>query len=101
MLQKYGPEEHAAEIAELTKSNIECKSIPKSFLLMQIIPYAKKYNYVWLLDSDITFEAFEIDKYFSTLRGLPQSPLLLQPVIGTNDRPHTRWAVSCVDQKTL
>ena len=57
---------------------------------MQIIPYARKYNYVWLLDSDITFERFQIEEYFNTMRGLPQSPLLLQPVVGTNDRPHTK-----------
>ena len=24
------------------------------------------------------------------MRNLPQSPLLLQPVVGTNDRPHTK-----------
>lgn len=77
-------------IEHILKSKIECKSIPKSFLLLQIIPYAKKYNYVWLLDSDITFESFEIEKFFNTMKNLPQSPLLLQPVIGTNDRPHTR-----------
>ena len=68
----------------------ESIGVPKSFLLMQIIPYARKYNYVWLLDSDITFEQFQIDEYFNTMRNLPQSPLLLQPVVGTNDRPHTK-----------
>ena len=100
VLESFGPEEHVAEMKQLIKEKkIECKSIPKSFLLMQIIPYAKKYNYVWLLDSDITFEAFEIEKYFSTMRGLPQSPLLLQPVVGTNDRPHTRLNANYYDGK--
>ena len=66
---------------------------------MQIIPYAKKYNYVWLLDSDITFESFEIEKFFNTMKKLPQSPLLLQPVIGTNDRPHTRLNANYYEDK--
>jgi len=78
------------KVKEALGPQFKCKGIPKSFLLLQILPFARKYNYVWLLDSDITFEEFLIEKYFNTMRSLPQSPLLLQPVVGTNDRPHTR-----------
>ena len=82
-LKKFlGSEEEYDNIKKILGPNFRSKAVPKSFLLMQIIPYARKYNYVWMLDSDITFEEFEIDKYFETMRGLPQSPLLLQPVVG-------------------
>lgn len=99
ILKKFSTDEDYKTITESLGPKFVCKGIPKSFLLMQIIPYAKKYNYVWLLDSDITFEEFEIEKYFSTMRNLPQSPLLLQPVVGTNDRPHTRLNSKYYDNK--
>ena len=99
ILKKFMTAEDYKAIIKSLGPNFVCKGIPKSFLLMQIIPYAKKYNYVWLLDADITFEEFEIEKYFTTMRSLPQSPLLLQPVIGSNDRPHTRLNSKYYDNK--
>ena len=90
VLRKFLPADDFAKVKQTLGPHFVSKAIPKTFLLLQVIPYARKYNYVWLLDADITFEEFQVDQYFQTMRSLPQSPLLLQPVIASNDRPHDR-----------
>ena len=101
VLKKFSSSPNQFEkVKEVLGSEFKLKGIPKAFLLMQIIQYARKYNYVWLLDADITFEAFDVEKYFEAIKSLPDSPLLLQPVISTNDRPHSRLNLNYYEKKS-
>jgi hypothetical protein len=99
VLRKFLPVDEFDDVRKTLGPDFKCGAIPKTFLLLQVLPYARKYNYVWLLDADITFEEFQVDDYFSTMRGLPQSPLLLQPVIASSDRPHERLNKNFYDGK--
>lgn len=101
VLRKFLPVDEFENVRKTLGPDFKCSAIPKTFLLLQILPYARKYNYVWLLDADITFEEFQVDDYFSTMRGLPQSPLLLQPVIASSDRPHERLNKNFYDGKKV
>lgn len=57
----------------------------KPGLFRQILPYASKYEWIWLLDSDISFENFDIIRLKNTLQATKKitngpTPLILQPL---------------------
>ena len=38
---------------------------PKPIMHLQLLPYIKEYEYLWLIDDDISFEGINFDKYLS------------------------------------
>jgi hypothetical protein len=60
---------------------------PKPIMHLQLLPYIKDYEYVWMIDDDISFEGIHFNKYFDILKSgfLPYpGPLISQAPIYDN-----------------
>lgn len=41
---------------------------PKPIMHLQLLPYIKKYEYLWMVDDDVSFEGIDFNKYFNILK---------------------------------
>jgi len=60
---------------------------PKPIMHLQLLPYIKDYEYIWMVDDDISFEGINFNKYFDILKYgfLPYpAPLISQAPIYDN-----------------
>lgn len=61
------------------------KFFPKPLLLMNLIPIAANYDYVWFFDDDIFIHGFDINRFLRNLHcAFDQPPVIAQPLVHDN-----------------
>jgi hypothetical protein len=62
---------------------------PKSLMLLQFLPYLRRYRSVWLLDGDISLRDFDMRRFLNILRcSFASTPLVSQPLIAENTQTY-------------
>jgi hypothetical protein len=69
----------------LNRHPYNTKFFPKPMLLMNLIPIASTYDYVWFFDGDIFLHGFDIPRFLRNLHcAFDKAPIIAQPLVSEN-----------------